>query len=554
MKKQYIIYIALVLVSGTLGYIINSSTIEDEHTHTEQETNQIWTCSMHPHIRMSEAGQCPICGMDLIPLETNSNPQSTNIVMSETAMKLANIQTEVVLKKKATKELRISGKLKADERSVHSQTSHIAGRVEKLLINFNGEYITKGQVIAYLYSPNLVTAQEELISASKTKATQPLLFEAAKTKLKNWKLTDKQINQIVKSGSAKKDFPILSNFTGIIHNKKVNKGDHIKQGATLFSVSDLSNLWGEFDIYEKDLSWINTGDEIEFSTQAYPNEKRTWKINFLDPVINSKTRTAIARIVIDNTNGKLKPEMFVNGILKSEMKNSEIIVPKSAVMWTGKRSVVYIKHKSESGVYFNMQEVTLGTTIGDAYIISKGLNEGVEIATNGTFSIDASAQLAGLPSMMNTSPTTTEEINLALKPLYNSYIKLKEALTKDDYELALLSAHQFQESLTSIDMNVSEDENHPTWMMHQTRLNKTLEHLQHFNNIEELRNAFLHLSTSMIKLTKDFKPLNDTLYLQHCPMANNSTGADWLSLEKQIKNPYFGESMLQCGEVKKEIR
>jgi len=405
--KQVMIYPVILLSGGIIGYLINTSdqTISSsDHQHIELATDQIWTCSMHPQIRQHEPGQCPIGGMDLVLIDSDdSGDNFLGLRMSPTAMQLANVRTSIIALRKPMKEVRLNGKVQADERSIFSQTSHISGRIEKLLVNYTGRYVSKGQIIAFVYSPESVTAQEELFAAQKISATQPELFKAARDKLKNWKLTDKQIDGILQSGTPAKDFPILSDMNGVVMTKRVNLGDHINQGSSLFEVADLSNIWILFDVYESDIAWVKKDDEVEFSIQSLPGEKFKGKISFIDPVINPKTRVAKARIALKNPGQQLKPEMFVSGILKSPLRDSKlsIIVPKSAVMWTGQRSIVYIKKESNFGINFILREVTLGPALGDSYMITDGLEEGDEIATNGAFSIDAAAQLAGKPSMMN---------------------------------------------------------------------------------------------------------------------------------------------------------
>lgn len=178
---------------------------------TEQAGTSEWTCSMHPQIRQHEPGKCPICGMDLIPVGNLSGEENPlEISMSPTAMQLANIQTEVIRSGQAEKEIRVIGKAQADERRIFSQVTHLEGRIESLEINFTGEPVTKGQTIATIYSPNLVTAQQELFTAYSLRTTQPALFEAAREKLKNWKISDAEIDAILTEGKPR---GILSDYS-----------------------------------------------------------------------------------------------------------------------------------------------------------------------------------------------------------------------------------------------------------------------------------------------------------------------------------------------------
>ncbi len=395
-------------------------TEEHQHEHGAEEIagETTWTCSMHPQIRQPEPGDCPICGMDLIPLEEEQNGEvdPNAVSMSATAMQLANIKTTIVGAVEPLKVVRLNGKVQEDERLIFSQSSHIPGRIEDLLVNFTGDYVQKGQVIASVYSPDLVTAQEELFEAQKIKDSQPQLFEAAKAKLKNWKLTDEQISQILSSGTAQQTFDVRAEVSGYVTQKKVNTGDYVRRGQAIYEIADLSKVWILFDVYESDLTWINKGDKVSYTIESLPGETFEGTIDYLDPVINPKTRVAKARVVQSNKGLKLKPEMFVSGKVEAKLPQTDaLVVPKTAVMWTGVRSVVYVKSETGQGVYFNMREVDLGPALGESYVVENGVQQGEEIAVNGTFSIDAAAQLAGKASMMSLSNKNIEQEHTMFK-------------------------------------------------------------------------------------------------------------------------------------------
>jgi Cu(I)/Ag(I) efflux system membrane fusion protein len=282
---------------------------------------------------------------------------------------------------------------------------------------------------------------------------------------------------------------------------------------------------------------------------------------------------------------KLKPEMFASGLIKSTVLKGEnsIIVPKSAVMWTGKRSVVYVKSNSDVGLSFMMREVTLGPSLGDSYIIEEGLEEGEEIATHGTFSIDAAAQLAGKPSMMSPeggvvmtghnhgagssmemdhsdhtedikSRTTSKDAKMSLSALIDSYLSLKEALVKDDFDESVNQAKKLKVVLKGIPMTLFEGAAHQFWMQEGMPLRGLVDDITNADDIAEARKPFKPLSMHMISLAKAFEPFEEALFIQHCPMADDFKGADWLSTEENILNPYYGESMLTCGEVIEQIK
>ena len=413
-SKYWILLIAIVFV---LGYIIGNSgesgqvSKEDEHQHSDEEVIKtdyaVYTCSMHPQIREDEPGSCPICGMDLIPVETESQDQEevdpNTLKMSESAVAMANIQTSVVVTERPEKKVYLLGKVKPNEEYIYSQASHFPGRIEKLYINFTGEKIKKGQKLASIYSPELVQAQKELFEAQKDSAHNPALLNATRSKLKQWKLSDKQIKEIERKGVVQTEMDIHSDYDGYVFQRFVSLGDHVMQGMPMFQVIDLSKVWVMFEAYETDLSWLKIGDKINVDFQSIPGERFKGRISYIDPFINPETRVTQVRVELNNPGTKLKPEMFANGIVNAKLKTAGpvMIVPRSSVLWTGKRAVVYIKIPDTDQPTFLYREIVLGERLGEFYVVKSGLQEGEEIATNGVFRIDAAAQLAGKPSMMN---------------------------------------------------------------------------------------------------------------------------------------------------------
>ncbi|GAA4834617.1 efflux RND transporter periplasmic adaptor subunit [Algivirga pacifica] len=560
-----VVTLSLGILLGWVIFGIQETPRETPHIE-KYSTETMWTCSMHPQIRQPEEGDCPICGMDLIPLKDEIDKGDPLAVkMSPTAMKLANIQTDLVGRMHPVKEVNLHGKVQVDERRVYSQTSHIKGRIEKLMINFTGEYVKKYQPIAQIYSPELITAQQELFEARKIMDTQPMLFNAAKEKLKNWKLTEAQIERILQKGTPDESFPVLSDHAGYVTAKMVNSGDHVMEGAVLFQVADLSKVWVLLDIYESDLPWVNKGDKVQIRVSSLPGKLFEGVIDYIDPVINPQTRVAKARLVINNPTLQLKPEMFVSAVVEATLKQTKdaLVIPKSAVMWTGERSVVYVKTEEKQGVYFRMREIELGTALGDSYILKDGLSEGEEIATHGTFSIDAAAQLAGKPSMMSGEKNTLDNIKViaitskakaTFKPLYTAYFELKEQLAADDFLKAKMAGLSLKEALNKVNTNALDLKAQKVWGKIKQDMEKPLQYVSDHENIESLRKDFEVISEVMLQLTVTFQPLDHTIYQQYCPMAFDNKGAIWLSLEEEVKNPYFGEMMLRCGEVQHVIK
>ncbi|MDY6800211.1 MAG: efflux RND transporter periplasmic adaptor subunit [Bacteroidota bacterium] len=414
-KENYKLVIGVLIVGILIGWLIFPSSsnsqmkelVETHEGHDHDEEATIWTCSMHPQIKQDKPGDCPICGMDLIPLSSMDSEGDdfgpNEVMMTESAAKLADIQTTNVKNENPVKEIYLQGKVVADERNMTELSARFGGRIEKLYVNFTGEKVKKGEKLATIYSPELVMAQRELIEALALKDSRPAIYYAARAKLKLWDLNDEQIGQIENQAEPKLHFDVLSPISGTVLKRNVTLGDYIKMGDPLFMVADLSRVWVLFDAYEEDLPWIKTDDKIEFTVQSVPGKTYEAKVDFVDPFINPKTRTAKVRVEINNMEQKLKPEMFAGGKLYSQTAANiqELLIPKSSILWTGKRAVVYVKVPERENPTFLYREIVLGPLAGDYYVVKKGLSAGEEIATNGVFKIDASAQLEGKMSMMN---------------------------------------------------------------------------------------------------------------------------------------------------------
>lgn len=396
-----------IIIGLFIGWAIFHSPekMEEKHNHSEEETKaEVWTCSMHPQIRMDKPGKCPICAMDLITVNQSgtSGMDPAAVHLTKESAALANVLTSIVSTQNPVKELRLYGKVQADERLLQNQVAYIPGRIEKLMVNFTGEMVRKGQPLALIYSPELVTAQQELLEAAKTKQSEPEIYDAAKEKLRQWKLTDKQIAEIENLGKVQANMEVESSAGGIVTARRVNTGDYVSQGSVLFEVSDLSRVWVLFDAYESDLPFLKKGDKMDFSIQALPGTTYSGTIMFIDPVIDPVNRVAKVRIEMSNPGAKLKPEMFATGIVKSNLDEfkDKLVIPRSAVLWTGKRSIVYVKQVGDEPI-FKIREIELGAQLGNSYVVAGGLQDGEEIVTEGAFSVDAAAQLEGKPSMMN---------------------------------------------------------------------------------------------------------------------------------------------------------
>jgi len=576
--KKNIIFIALALVIGLLGgYLIfgGSSTGSDNHAHVEEAAaDQMWTCSMHPQIMQPEPGDCPLCGMDLIPAEAGAEGLSPNeIRMTENAMALANVQTSVVGNASEEDEntMLLSGKIMPNEEANAVQASYFDGRIEKLNVSFTGENLRKGQLLATIYAPELVAAQQELLTAASMKESQPSLYNAVRNKLKLWKLSESQIDDIESSGKVRENFPIYATVSGTVTEKLAEEGDYVSQGQPLVRVSNLNTVWAMFDAYENQIAQLKVGQKITVTTNAYPDKEFEATISFIDPRLNTQSRTVSVRATLNNSAGLFKPGMFVSSkvqMSENADKQEQISVPASAVLWTGNRSLVYVKTNPDEPI-FEMREVSLGAKNGDRYQILEGLENGDEIVTHGTFTVDAAAQLQGKKSMMSADTGSTKDDGLKLadigrqevplefqkqlRDVFEGYMVIERALAADNAEIPQTAASELLKRIDRVDMKlVTEEPGHSHWMLLDEGLQEAALAISNTSDIEEQRNHFKQLSNYLINAVQTFG-INQKVYLDYCPMVNDDTGAYWLSDEEGILNPYYGASMLRCGEVIEEI-
>lgn len=600
-KKIIYIGLGFLLAGLLLGWLFFGGSPEAEvaareevaseavHEHEEGEA-EVWTCAMHPQIRQDGPGQCPICGMDLIPVASGGETVGADeIQMTEAAMKIADVQTVTVQHAVPTKEIYLPGKVQADERRIAAVTARFPGRIERLYVNFTGEEVRKGERLASIYSPELIQAQKELLEAVRFKETNPSFYEAAINKLKLWDLTNAQIQNIQETGKVQYNFDIYATQSGTVVRRNVSEGDYVSEGQPLLDIANLGKVWVLFDAYENDLAWVEVGDEIKFTVSSKPGEVFTSEVTFIDPVINPQTRVASVRTEVANPKGQLKPDMFAQGILESTLDEIEnaLVVPKSSVLWTGKRAVVYVKDPTFEQPTFEYRVVVLGPEAGDLYVVAEGLNAGEEVVANGVFKIDAAAQLEGKRSMMNPDASggsmppmpgmdmgggevqaeTSEfiegevadlssEIPAAFKSQLNkvveAYLALKEGLVEGDEEETAKYSSALLAALEKLDGNSLNGDAKAFWDEKRSFLFQHAKLCKEADSMEGKRENFIYLSQPLIKVVEAFGA-NQTLYVDYCPMANDNKGAYWLSEVEEIRNPFMPEAMRSCGEVKNTI-
>lgn len=527
-----------------------------------------WTCSMHPQIRQPEPGICPICEMDLIPASGLSNDNPVVLEMSEAAVSLADIVTVAVRPANggAVRDIGLFGTVAVDETELRTQVGHFPGRVEQLYVNFTGQYVQKGQVLARLYAPEMMQAQQEWLEARKLQDRYPEMLDAAEKKLRALRMPEALIERLAAEGTVMPEIDLVADHSGVIMERKVALGDYLKAGQPVYTLAKLDQLWVVLEAYEEDLPHIRVGNRFTCTTQAVPGETFEGMVDFIDPRVNPATRTVKIRGKVDNKKGKLKPEMFVRGEIRTGagVGSSALRIPKTAVLWTGKRSVVYVRLPELEVPTFEYREVEILEESGGDYLVSGNLSAGEAIVREGAFAIDAAAQLNNRQSMMNQlirvgSGEIRPFADLSMDFLnpwgdfVTTYLGLKDLLVASDSAAIPDAATLALDKLRLVYASELPREARRIWEAEQQDLELVLAGMMRTTALGSQRQQFERLSEALIALALRFPLEEQTLYVQHCPMAFNNNGADWLSLDSQIRNPYFGDQMLKCGVVKESI-
>jgi membrane fusion protein, copper/silver efflux system len=452
------VFVAIALVAGLLGGALGVSFLRGGGSDAPvlAAGAQVWTCSMHPQVRLPKPGKCPICSMPLIPAKPGAKSTGTNaaamtasesmLELSDHARAMASVATVVVERRPLTHEIRAVGKVQYNETTLAVINSRVDGYIERLYVDFTGVDVQPGDHLVDLYSPDLLVAQQELLIALENRASTNLI-ESARLKLLRWGLTPAQVDDLTQHRKISERVTLYSPSRGTVTERMAVQKGMVKAGEMLFRLANLDSVWLYLDLYESELGRVQYGQLVDLATEAHPGRTFSGRIWFINPVLTEESRTVKVLVNIANTDHALKPGMFASASIRiplladgraaptgiagqftcpmhplvlqpqtgqcklcgmaltqipgpaTQPKSEELqvlAVPVAAVLDSGVRTLVYVERAKGQ---FAPVEVKLGARAGDFYPVMSGLSGGERIAVRGGFLLDSQFQVQGLASL-----------------------------------------------------------------------------------------------------------------------------------------------------------
>lgn len=524
--------------------------------------------AMHPWIKSDKPGRCTICGMELTPVyegQAGFDVSGDVITLSSNSIRVLNVQTVEVKVQPLTKSLIVAGTIDDDDSKHRILSAYVGGRIEKLHVTYVGAEVKAGEPLAELYSPMLLTAVRDYLVVQSTTGEKSLA-DAAALRLKQLGLTDAQIEELPKSfKESDLTVPILAPISGTVTDKKIYAGQYVQEGERLFEIADFSTMWFLFRAYEQDLPWIRLGQKVDVSTPSLPGKTVTGTIKFIDPNLDEATRATKVRVELENplVDGRrpFSHRLYGDGVVHLDAPEV-LAVPRSAVIQTGPQAIAFV---DQEGGGYARRVLQLGRR-GDALVeVLSGLSAGEKVVVNGNLLIDGQAEMNR--SFATHAPSTDATNQTTMLPAFTDvqrkavadYLALADALA------AALAADDVKE------FNAQAEKTHTTippllrafdatspWQALVKPI-ETSGHLHDAANLTDARKAFHSFSESSVALAQAARRADSqfgNLKVFRCPMTKDAfpgapNRADWVQLKPEVRNPWFGKEMLDCGaEVK----
>jgi len=544
---------------------------------------EYYTCTMHPSVKSQDAkAKCPICSMDLVPVmkkgaagghDHGAMTDKPGGPLSEFSVPVERQQQIGVTYAPAERKplhhtIRAVGMVVPDRTRHWEFVARVEGYVQKLHVTSPGEPIEEGQPLLTIYSPELSTAERELVNLLDTRdraatpegrASSERLIQAARRRLEQWNITVKQIAELEKTRKPSEFLTLNSPFKGVVEDVPVDQGRKVMIGDHLVDVADLSLVWVWAEFYEDELSMLAKGQKVRVTAKSYPSQTFEGELSLINPFLMEMKRTAKVRVDIPNPDFKLRPGMYVNIELAMDMGEG-LTIPVSAVMPTGQRTLVFV---DKGAGKLEPRAVQLGRKFGDIYEVLDGIKEGERVVASANFLIDAESKVQGAvksfeaPAAVDaTKPAMTQAAPLPAvlyQPVIAAYLAIQKELAQD--KLAGLPGQiiQLRERVQAVvKSEVKPVERAEEYQQRLTALTTALEQYK-AASLDEARVAFGKVSAALVALLSDFPPpLETAIYVMNCAMWEKSPG-QWIQLTDGIENPFMGTAMLRCGDVVKKL-
>ena len=573
----------MVIAFAAGAWLFNGSShrvdpIDNTATDRSQlESEEVFSCVMHPQIRQAEPGECPICGMDLVAVPTedsgSGHESAYRVSLTERARALARIRTAPVERvRQSAMELRLLGRIESDESTKKTVTAWSGGRIDKLLVSVTGSEIKAGQKVALLYSPEIFAAHQDLLTAveqvsrleratESARAAARAALQSTRERLKLLGLPSSELTRMESSATPWRQIAVRSPFSGTVIERLATEGAYVATGAPLYRVADLSRVWVQLDAYERDLANLAVGQEVRLAVEAYADQSFEGRIAFIDPTLDPIRRTARVRVEVLNSEGRLRPGMFAEAVVTASASAHEenpLLIPDSAPLFTGRRSIVYVEVEGVDRPTYEARKVRLGPAMGAFYPVTAGLREGEHVVVHGAFALDADLQIRGGASMMSTiadrdgdpwhaAVAIDSMAKASLGKIVDAYLATQQALANDDLRAASEAAGDLRRHTIEASKKIELDRE---WGELAATLIATGVDLASEQTLAEARHSFGELTQSIEQLLQRYgNPIDEPIRVARCPMVDENRGGIWFQRDTPLANAYFGESMKTCGDI-----
>lgn len=581
------------------------------HNHgPDGEGGTTYTCPMHPQIVQSAPGTCPICSMDLVAVGktgTKAGERSdASVMLSASQMQLANITVQPVSSGSIGNSTVLNARLAADQQQTDVISSRVAGRIERLYVKETGQTIRKGQVLYEIYSEPLLTQQQEYLialqqeqemgngEASNVSGRYSQFRQAAEQKLRLYGMTAEQIAVLGRTRKVLPRIPFVAPAGGTVTEIAASEGQYVGEGALLYRLVNLGQLWVEAELYAGEAKFVKVGDRVSVQVIGYEGDL-TARVAFINPEYQAGSQVLIMRAVLANPGGRYQPGQQAQVLLRHGVQRG-LTLPVDAVVRGGEGAVVFVQTGPGS---FQPRRVQTGTETDQRVVITSGLNGEETIAMSGAYLLYSElilkkgvnpftkqADEAGVkstpnaetnpapiasrqagstpvsqsgepvPELSSGKPTGSgapDAFKKQLTGVYEASLKLTESLIGSNSGGTKVAATGVEKALSGVDMKQISGQAHTDWMKNFNSMNAALKTIRSTGDLDKQRTAYAQFEDGLYRSVKAFGIMDKPVYRQYCPMALNNKGSYWLSDKKPIRNPFFGDQMLTCGETKEEI-